>query len=164
MSEMRDDSEVLHQLSTADLLALLRGADADALAAAHAAAPQLERAIDAVVASWPRGGRLIYVGAGTSGRIGALDAAECRPTFGVDEDRVVAMIAGGAAALAQPVEGAEDSESAGREAIATAAVSAVDVLVALSASGTTPFTCAALEEARQRRATTVAAPLSTRNT
>ncbi len=146
----------LHELSTADLVEVLQGADRDALAAAHAAAGHIEQAVDAVVACWPKGGRLIYVGAGTSGRIGALDAAECRPTFGIDEDRVRALLAGGTEALARAVEGAEDSEEAGRRAIADADVSDRDVIVGLSASGATPFTCAALEEAAARDAVTVA--------
>jgi len=153
---MNGNAERLHELSTAELLALLQQADAEVLAAAYAASPQIELAVDAVVASWPRGGRLMYVGAGTSGRIGALDAAECCPTFGIDEGRVRALVAGGVEALARAVEGAEDSERVGRETIAAAAVSNVDVIVALSASGATPFTCAALEEAATRHATTVA--------
>ena len=153
---MSDGTERLHELSTAELLGVLRAADAEALAAAHAAAPEIERAVDAVVACWPEGGRLIYVGAGTSGRVGVLDAAECRPTFGIEEHRVRALVAGGTAALVRAVEGAEDSESGGRETIAAARVGNADVVVALSASGTTPFTCAALEEAAARSACTVA--------
>ncbi len=153
---MTGDDQRLHELSTAELLAVLEAADGDALQAAHAAAPQTALVVDAVVRCWPQGGRLIYVGAGTSGRIGALDAAECRPTFGVDEARVRAVIAGGAGALAHAVEGAEDSEEAGREAIGKLDVGAADVVVALSASGTTPFTCAALEEATRRGATSAA--------
>ncbi len=150
---MSGSGRLLHELSTAELLAVLEAADDDALQAAHAAAAPTARVVDAVVRCWPRGGRLIYVGAGTSGRIGALDAAECAPTFGVDEARVRAVIAGGARALTHAVEGAEDSEEAGREAIEELDVGAADVVVALSASGATPFTCAALEEAMRRGAT-----------
>jgi len=147
------DGQPLHELSTAELLAVLEAADGDALRAAHAATVQTALVVDAVVRCWPQGGRLIYVGAGTSGRIGALDAAECRPTFGVDEGRVRAVIAGGTRALAHAVEGAEDCEEAGREAIEELDVGAADVVIALSASGATPFTCAALEEATRRGAT-----------
>ena len=150
---MSGDSERLHELSTAELLAVLQTADGDAVRAAHDAAPDVARLVDVVVERWPQGGRLIYVGAGTSGRIGALDAAECRPTFGIEETRVRAVIAGGASALAQAVEGAEDSETVGRDAIVDLKVGAADVVIALSASGTTPFTCAALEAATSRGAT-----------
>jgi N-acetylmuramic acid 6-phosphate etherase len=153
---MGDDSEALHQLDTATLLRVLQRADGEAVAAAHAAAAEVGEVVDAVVAGWPRGGRLIYVGAGTSGRIGALDAAECHPTFGVPEDRVLALIAGGERALAHAVEAAEDSEADGVGAIEELAVGADDVVVGLSASGSTPFTCAALEDAARRGATTVA--------
>jgi N-acetylmuramic acid 6-phosphate etherase len=142
--------EPLHELSTARLLQILQVADAEAVAAAHAAAEATARAVDALVEAWPRGGRLIYVGTGTSGRIGALDAAECRPTFGIEEDRVLAIVAGGAAALARAVEGAEDDEEAGIARIAELDAGPHDVVVALSASGATPFTCAALEEAGRR--------------
>ena len=153
---MRADAPGLHQLDTEALLRVLRDADEQAMAAVHAAAPELARAIDAVVAGWPAGGRLIYIGAGTSGRIGALDASECGPTFGIGSDRVFAIIAGGPRALSQAVEAAEDFEADGVAAIDAAAVAANDVVVGLSASGTTPYTCAALEAARSRRARTVA--------
>lgn len=146
----------LHELSTAELLALLHTADAEALAASRDVAPAVEQAIEALVERWPRGGRLIYVGAGTSGRIGALDAAECGPTFGVPPDRVLAIIAGGERALAHAVEAAEDSEPDGIAALGERAVGAADVVVGLSASGSTRFTCAAVEEASRRGAKTVA--------
>jgi len=152
----RGSAEGLHELSTVRLLQLLRVADSEAIAAAHAAAEATARAVDALVEVWPRGGRLVYVGTGTSGRIGALDAAECRPTFGIDEERVLAIIAGGAAALSRAVEGAEDDEEAGAAAIADIGTGPDDVVVALSASGATPFTCAALEEAVRRGACGVA--------
>jgi N-acetylmuramic acid 6-phosphate etherase len=151
-----DDSEALHQLDTATLLRVLHRADGEALAAAHAVTTGVGEVVDAVVDGWPRGGRLIYVGAGTSGRIGALDAAECHPTFGVSEKRVIAVIAGGERALAHAVEAAEDSEPDGVAAVEELAVGADDVVVGLSASGSTPFTCAALEAAARRDATTVA--------
>ena len=153
---MEDSGENLHELSTAQLLRELRAADRDAIEAAHAAAGPVGSVVDALVDSWPRGGRLIYVGAGTSGRIGVLDAAECHPTFGVEPSRVTAVLAGGSEALAQAAEGAEDNEDAGREAMAGLGVGAADVVVGLSASGATPFTCAALEESAGRGATTAA--------
>jgi len=157
---MSNRAPALHELSTAELLGVLHRADAEALEAAHAAAPHVEQVVDALVRSWPEGGRLIYVGAGTSGRIGALDAAECSPTFGVDEGRVCAIVAGGLRALAEAVEGAEDAEETGIAATAEHGVGGNDVVVGLSASGTTPFTCAALEEAARRGATTAAVTCS----
>lgn len=146
----------LHELSTAELLTVLQAADAEALAAARAVAPAVEQAIEALVERWPRGGRLIYVGAGTSGRIGALDAAECGPTFGVPADRVVSIIAGGERALSHAVEAAEDAEDDGIESIVALAVGGEDVVVGLSASGSTAFTAAAVEAAARRGAQTVA--------
>jgi N-acetylmuramic acid 6-phosphate etherase len=96
----------------------------------------------------------VYVGAGTSGRLGALDAAECPPTFGVAPGRVVALVAGGARALRRAVEGAEDDRPAGARAVAAARVGANDLVVGISASGATPFVLAALAEARRRGAAT----------
>lgn len=155
VSESADDAD-LHRLDTAALLRLLQRADGEALAAAHAVAPQIEQLVEMLVARWPQGGRLIWVGAGTSGRIGALDAAECAPTFGIPEERVLALVAGGARALARAVEAAEDSEGDGAAAITARAVGKADVVVGLSASGTTPYTCAALEAAAERGAVTAA--------
>ncbi len=153
---MGSEGERLHELTTAEVLAALRTADGEALAAAHAATASIERAVDALVGAWPAGGRLIYVGAGTSGRIGVLDAAECGPTFGVAPERVCAVIAGGEEALVRPVEEAEDDAEAGARAIAELGVGSNDVVVALSASGTTPYTCAALEAAMERGSVGVA--------
>lgn len=146
----------LHDRSTAELLEILREADAAAVAAVSRAGANLARAVDAFVETWRNGGRLIYVGAGTSGRIGALDAAECAPTFGAPRDRVLALVAGGEEALVRAVEAAEDDEESGRRAVAAADVETRDLVVGISASGTTPYTCAAVEEAAARGATTVA--------
>lgn len=101
------------------------------------------------------GGRLIYVGAGTSGRLGALDAAECPPTFGTDPDRVVAVIAGGPEALQHAVEGAEDDAPAGAAAITALQVDERDLVVGISASAGAPFVLGALKAARARKANTV---------
>jgi N-acetylmuramic acid 6-phosphate etherase len=150
------DSRPLHELPARELLRLLRAADAEALAAVSAVEAELEQVVEALVARWPRGGRLIYAGAGTSGRIGALDAAECGPTFGIPAGRVCTVIAGGERALAHAAEAAEDSEQDGIAAIDTLDVGDADVVVGLSASGSTPFTCAALEEAIRRGACGVA--------
>ena len=118
------------------------------------ALPALTRAAAVAADALAGGGRLIYAGAGTSGRLGALDAAECPPTFGLAPGRVLALVAGGARALRRAVEGAEDDTRAARRAVARARVDAKDVVVGISASGTTPFVLAALAEARRRGART----------
>jgi N-acetylmuramic acid 6-phosphate etherase len=116
--------------------------------------PWIARAVELVVASFREGGRLIYVGAGTSGRLGVLDAAECPPTFGSDPAMVQGVIAGGPAALVRAVEGAEDRGEDGVEAVAGMEVGPRDTVIGLAASRRTPFVVAALEEARRRSART----------
>ncbi len=118
--------------------------------------PAIARAVDAIALAFLRGGRLIYVGAGSSGRMGALDASECPPTFGVPRARVQAIIAGGRTALTDAVEDAEDSGVRGAREIAAKHVGANDVVVGIAAAGTTPFVLGALREARKRKAFTVA--------
>ena len=116
---------------------------------------QIERAIHAVVRAFRHGGRLFYVGAGTSGRLGVLDASECPPTFRTPPDLVQGIIAGGPSALLRSVEGAEDDAAAGARAIRHRRVTRRDVVVGLAASGTTPFVWGALRQAKRRHATTV---------
>ena len=116
---------------------------------------QIARAVDAVVNSFQHGGNLYYVGAGTSGRLAVVDAAECPPTFGVAPKRVHAVIAGGGRALQHAIEGAEDSASAGARDLRRAGLSKHDVVVGLSASGTTPYVLSALGFARRVGAMTV---------
>jgi N-acetylmuramic acid 6-phosphate etherase len=147
-------SKRLDALTTARALALLHRGDLEAARAVGRALPALALAADAAAAALAAGGRLLYAGAGTSGRLGALDAAECPPTFGVAPSRVRALVAGGARALSRAVEGAEDDGAAGRAAVRRARVGPRDLLVALTASGTTPFALAALAEARRRGART----------
>jgi len=118
--------------------------------------PDIARAIDAIAAALARGGRLIYIGAGTSGRIAALDAAECPPTFNTPPRMVECVIAGGSRALARAAEINEDSPRLGRRDLAKKRPTKKDVVVAISASGRTPYTLAALEYARERGAATVA--------
>ncbi len=140
-------------LATDDLARTLIAAHAAALTAATAAAADLGRAIDAVAAALAAGGRVFVVGAGTSGRLAVLDAAELPPTFGVDPGWVVAQIAGGDRALRAAVEGAEDDAAAGTAAGSEAR--AGDVLVGVSASGGAPYVVAALAAAQARGATTI---------
>jgi N-acetylmuramic acid 6-phosphate etherase len=116
---------------------------------------QLARAIRLIVQAFQRGGRLFYVGAGTSGRLGVLDASECPPTFRTPPHRVQGIIAGGPKALRQSVEGAEDDAEAGAQAIKSHGVKATDVVVGISASGAAPFVWGALDEGRRRRAMTI---------
>lgn len=116
---------------------------------------RIEQAIQAIVRSFRRKGRLFYVGAGTSGRLGVLDASECPPTFRTSPDMVQAIIAGGTQALWRSVEGAEDDGPAGERAIKFRGISRLDVVLGIAASGTTPFVWGALREAKRRGATTI---------
>lgn len=118
--------------------------------------PAIARAVDAIVAGIRKGGRLIYVGAGSSGRMAVLDAAECQPTFGTPPTLVQALIAGGGRAITQAVEGAEDDVRRAERELRTRKLTRNDVVVGVTASGTTPFVLAALKYARGRGATTAA--------
>lgn len=117
--------------------------------------PEIARAVDLIAACLEKGGRLIYVGTGTSGRIGALDASECPPTFGISPDKVQFLIAGGEAALVQATEASEDSAALGRRDMARRRPGKRDVIVGLAASGVTPYTISALEYARSKGAATI---------
>ncbi len=130
--------------------------DAKIAGAVKNALPQIARAIDLIAASLQQGGRLIYAGAGTSGRIAALDAVECPPTFNTPKRMVQFVIAGGTKALASAIEADEDSIELGRREMARKKPSKRDVVVGLAASGRTPFTVAAVQYARQHGATTIA--------
>ncbi len=144
----------LERLPVGRLVARLHAGDREAVRAVARALPSLSRLAEAAAAALGSGGRLLYAGAGTSGRLAALDAAECPPTFGVAPSRVRALVAGGARALSRAVEGAEDDGEAARRAVRRARAGAGDLLVGVSASGTTPFVLAALAEARARGAAT----------
>ncbi len=142
--------------STLDLVELINDEDAGVPAAVRSAAGPLAAAIDAIAERLGRGGRLIYVGAGSSGRLAAVDAAECGPTFGVPAEQVVVLVAGGVGALAVAQEAAEDDHVAGTRDIAAAGVQERDAVVLLSASGRTPYVTGAARAARDARALTVA--------
>jgi len=147
-----------HRLDTRSSLEIARiicAEDAKVAPAVKKALPQIASAIEAVANALARGGRLIYVGTGTSGRLGALDAAECPPTFNTDPEMVQFVIAGGVKALGAAVEADEDSRETGRADIAKRKPTKQDVVVGLTASGRTPYTVAAVEYARSRGATTV---------
>ncbi|MGE5204902.1 MAG: N-acetylmuramic acid 6-phosphate etherase [Chlamydiota bacterium] len=142
--------------SPLEIARLINAEDAKVAAAVRHALPQIARAIDLIAAALERGGRLIYVGAGTSGRIAALDAAECPPTFNTDPCMVQFVMAGGQKALGAAVEANEDSRTLGRRDMAAKKPSKNDVVVGIAASGRTPYTIAALEYTRRRGAKTVA--------
>lgn len=146
----------IDRLPTEQLLRVINQQDRYVAAVVAATLPKIAEAVDAIVAALRRGGRLIYVGAGTSGRLGVVDAAEIPPTFQVSRERVQAVIAGGRRAMFRAVEGVEDAIAAGRRDLAAKRVGQRDVIVALTASGTTPYVLGALRFARQQRATTVA--------
>jgi len=133
--------------TTREIVDLLHAEDRSVPDAVAAVADGIADLADDVAARLSRGGRLFYVGAGTSGRLGVLDAAECPPTFGTDPELVQGIIAGGPPALMRAAEGAEDDEDAGRAAITEAAVCNADFVLGIAASGTTPFVRAALERA-----------------
>ena len=126
--------------------------------------PYIEQAVALVLAAFRSGGRLVYVGAGTSGRLGVLDAAECPPTFGADPTQVQGIMAGGDRALVRAAEGTEDDEEAGAKAIAQKNVGPKDVVMGIAASRRTPFVLAAVAEARRREAKTVYLTMNARST
>jgi N-acetylmuramic acid 6-phosphate etherase len=153
--EHNPQSQGLDRKSTLEILRLMHGEDVRVASAVGTALPQIARAVDAIVGVFRRGGRLFYVGAGTSGRLAILDAAECPPTFGIPSNMIHAVIAGGRHAVAYSVEGAEDSAANGARDLAKAGLKRGDVVVGIAASGTTPYVLAALGLARRRGAVTV---------
>ncbi|WP_328710200.1 N-acetylmuramic acid 6-phosphate etherase [Microbispora hainanensis] len=142
-------------LPTEEIARLMNTADAAVPAAVGRAIPAISAAIDAIAARMADGGRLLYVGAGTSGRLAVLDASECPPTFGTHPDLVQGIIAGGEAALVRSVEGAEDDAEAGAAVIRDKHVGPLDSVVGISASGRAPYVVAAVEQARRLGALTV---------
>lgn len=133
--------------STLDLVLLMNDRDAAVAAAVRAAAPAVAALVDGVAARLAEGGRLVYLGAGSAGRLGQLDAVECPPTFGLDEGIVVGLLAGGGGAEIRATEEAEDDEQAGVDDLALLGVGARDAVVAISASGRTPYAVAAARQA-----------------
>src|SRR6266705_4283806 len=141
--------------SSLEIVDLLHAEDARVAAVVHGERERIAQAIDLVVTAFRAGGRLVYVGAGTSGRLGVLDATECPPTFSVPPTMVTGVIAGGYGALVKSAEGAEDDVNAGAAAMDTAAVTHRDVVVGIAASGTTPYVRSALSRAQTLGAKTV---------
>ncbi|PFG29229.1 N-acetylmuramic acid 6-phosphate etherase [Paramicrobacterium agarici] len=152
---VNDDYARLDELSTPELVRAMNREDASVAAAVARVDAAIAEAVDAIAQRMRRGGRLLYVGAGTPGRLGVLDASEIPPTFGLDPDRVVGVIAGGDGAIRTAVEGAEDDAELGASDVAARDVGAFDTVVGVSASGRTPYVLGAVAEARERGAFTV---------
>src|SRR5258705_500588 len=162
LTEQRNPrTERIDVASSLEIVDLMNAEDATVAGAVRGEREQMAKAIDLVVAALQQGGRLGYVGAGTSGRLGVLDATECPPTFGTPPAMVMGVIAGGYGALVKSVEGAEDDVNAGAAAMDSSAVTPRDVVVGIAASGTTPYVGAALARAQTLGAKTVLVTCST---
>lgn len=151
----------LDRMSALEIVQVMNAEDHKVADAVERALPQIARAVDAVVAGIRVGGRLIYMGAGTSGRLGVLDAAECPPTFRTDPDLVVGLIAGGQGAMFRAVEGAEDSADLGAHDLDELGLTEHDTVVGIAASGRTPYVIGGLDRARELGATTVSVACNT---
>ncbi|WP_017347322.1 N-acetylmuramic acid 6-phosphate etherase [Pantoea sp. A4] len=149
-------SQQIDELSTEAMLRVINDEDKKVALAVEAILPHIAQAVDAITLAFQQGGRLIYCGAGTSGRLGILDASECPPTFGTPREQVVGLIAGGHTAILQAVENAEDNREQGAQDLRDIAFSGRDVLVGIAASGRTPYVLGALEWAKAQGATTAA--------
>ncbi len=148
-------SAEIDQMSPLEIVRLMNAEDAKVARAVERVLPDIARAIEQVTARMRQGGRLIYVGAGTSGRLGVLDASECPPTFGVSPDLVVGKIAGGLLALTTAIEGAEDNPEAGQNDIAAFNITANDTVIGIAASGRTPYVLGAVTYAKSQHVLTI---------
>lgn len=156
-TEKRNERSMnLDTLSTEQVIRLMNEEDAVVPKAIEQIVPTIAKAVDAITARFKKNGRLIYIGAGTSGRLGVLDAVECVPTFGVPPEKVVGVIAGGDRAMYRAVEGAEDSPTLGQQDLTALALTKEDVVVGIAASGRTPYVIGALTYAKEVGAETIA--------
>jgi N-acetylmuramic acid 6-phosphate etherase len=156
LTEARNPAtENLDQLATLDLMKTMHAADRDVLTAVELELPNIAQAVDAIVARLDNGGRLFYIGAGTSGRLGVLDASECPPTYNTPPELVQGLIAGGDVALRRSVERAEDDASQGQKDLEARNFSANDALVGIAASGRTPYVLGGIDFARKLGAATI---------
>ncbi|WP_279152243.1 N-acetylmuramic acid 6-phosphate etherase [Photobacterium iliopiscarium] len=154
VTESRNNaSEAIDTLSTLDILKVINNEDKKVALAVEQTLPAIAQAVDAIAAAFSQGGRLIYIGAGTSGRLGILDASECPPTYGSAPEQVVGLIAGGHQAILKAVENAEDNVEMGADDLKAIHFSAKDVLVGIAASGRTPYVLGAMAYARSMNAT-----------
>ena len=140
----------LHLMSSKEIVSAMNLTDFEALEAVKNALGEIESLVDVLVERMKRGGRLFYMGAGTSGRLGVVDASECPPTFGVEHGRVVGLIAGGDSAIRKAVEGAEDDSEMGWSDLSAHNVTDLDTVVGIAASGRTPYVIGAIEKARAK--------------
>ena len=156
ITEQRNPNSMhVDSLSALEIVQLMNDEDKQVPLAIKKCLPQIAQAVERIVSAFQRGGRLVYIGAGTSGRLGVLDASECPPTFGVSPEMVKGIIAGGERALRHPIEGAEDSKAQAVVDLQTIQFSSKDVLVGIAASGRTPYVIGALEYARGLGSVTV---------
>lgn len=156
ITEQRNPNSMhVDSLSVLEIVQLMNQEDKQVPLAIEKCLPQIAQAVECIVAAFQQGGRLVYIGAGTSGRLGVLDASECPPTFGVSPEMVKGIIAGGERALRHPIEGAEDSKSQAVVDLQTIQFSSKDVLVGIAASGRTPYVIGALEYAKRLGSVTV---------
>ena len=156
ITEQRNPNSMhVDSLSALEIVQLMNEEDKQVPLAIEKCLPQIAQAVECIVAAFQQGGRLVYIGAGTSGRLGVLDASECPPTFGVSPEMVKGIIAGGERALRHPIEGAEDSKSQAVVDLQTIQFSSKDVLVGIAASGRTPYVIGALEYAKSLGSVTV---------
>ncbi|WP_250458836.1 N-acetylmuramic acid 6-phosphate etherase [Microbulbifer litoralis] len=156
-SEARNpDTQDIDLLPTVSILEKINVADREVPQAVERVIPQIAEAVDHIVDAFKAGGRLVYMGAGTSGRLGILDAVECPPTYGVPEDMVIALIAGGGEAVYRAQEGAEDNPALGQSDLEGIGLTEKDVVVGIAASGRTPYVIGGLRHARKLGCTTVA--------
>jgi len=156
MTEQQNPRTIgIDDMTAEQILRAIHEEDRTVPAAVERCIPEIARAVEAITESFGSGGRLLYAGAGTSGRLGILDASECPPTYGSDPDQVVGLIAGGSRAIQQAVEGAEDNPELGRQDIREHQVSERDVVVGIAASGRTPYVLGAMQEAGERGAIVV---------
>ena len=156
ITEQRNPNSMhVDSLSALEIVQLMNEEDKQVPLAIEKCLPQIAQAVECIVAAFQQGGRLVYIGAGTSGRLGVLDASECPPTFGVSPEMVKGIIAGGERALRHPIEGAEDSKEQAVIDLQTIQFSSKDVLVGIAASGRTPYVIGALEYAKSLGSATV---------
>ena len=156
ITEQRNPNSMhVDSLSALEIVQLMNDEDKQVPLAIEKCLPQIAQAVERIVAAFQQGGRLVYIGAGTSGRLGVLDASECPPTFGVSPEMVKGIIAGGERALRHPIEGAEDSKAQSVIDLQTIQFSSKDVLVGIAASGRTPYVIGALEYAKSLGSVTV---------
>lgn len=156
ITEQRNPNSMqIDTLSAYEIVQIINNEDKQVPLAIEKVLPQIAQAVEKIVEAFQQGGRLVYIGAGTSGRLGVLDASECPPTFGVSPEMVKGIIAGGERALRHPIEGAEDNKEAGKQDLQAVEFSQKDVLVGIAASGRTPYVLGALAYAKELGATTV---------